>query len=381
MSRLDNFIPNTGSSPYNFSAIRKQQKKAIQEQGTMSIALADTLAQPKEHTLFDNIATDTKLAQMKAIDEKHLIKRDGKPTALTQIQNKIIYALSLFLSQHKEEEEFRDYVNKVNSKKKIQTAYSFPISITELTKLVSTEGKARAREKERVIEELRTLSEVMQVQTYQYQNSEGDMVRLQAPLIILKSRIEDLSPDKRLDADFVEVEFGRIFFYEIYNRFAVVKPQLFDIWGKSGSGTTTELFDILLSDLLGKYSGHRIAALQEAKKIKRSQYKEESSYFKALNKAQTNALTYSELATTIRSRVGRDYESKRSYKAAFRKDLQGAISALVRIGIIREAKYTSTPNGERIDFVFNLDYGRNDTGDSITIAQRELAALPDIGEA
>ena len=102
---------------------------------------------------------------------------------------------------------------------------------------------------------------------------------------------------------------------------------------------------------------------------------------KALNKAQTNALTYSELATTIRSRVGRDYESKRSYKAAFRKDLQGAISALVRIGIIREAKYTSTPNGERIDFVFTLDYGRNDTGDSITIAQRELAALPDIGEA
>ena len=354
-----------GFNEFNYATLRKKQRRAVEGQSRVSIALADTIAQVKEPTLFDNIDNDKELARMQSIDEKHLINREGKPTYLTVQQNKIVYALASILSLQKDDEEFKAHVAKVNSKKKTRMSYSFPVSITELTRMVSTEGKARARDKQRVIEELQNLSEIVQAQTYQVDDNE-DKIRLTAPLIILKSKIEDLSPEKRLDADFIEVEFGRIFFYEIYNKYAIVKPKLFDIWGKAGSGTTTELFGILLSDLLGKWSYRRAAAITAAKKIKRNQYKTEESYFKAIAKVQKEALTYRELAATIRNRVNRDYESKRSYKAAFKKDLQEAIRALKEIELIKEVDIVNTPNGERIDFVFNIDYVKQDI-DKVTL--------------
>jgi hypothetical protein len=367
----------TGNTSYNFATKNNPRKREYLEQGIMSIALAKTIAQPKEPTLFDNVETDTKLAQMQAIDNKHLINRAGEPTYLTQKQHKIVYALALFLSHNRDDEEFRDYVNTINQRKATRRPYSFPISITELTKLVSTEGKAKAQQKEQVLADLRLLSEIKQVQTFEVPDKQGGMVRLTAPLIILKEQMEDLSPDKALNADFVVVEFGSVFFSDIYNCFAVIKPQLFDIWGKTGSGTTTELFSVLLSDLLAKYRQYWVKAQKASKSIKRSQYKTETEYNEAKEKVQTSALTYPQLATTIRSRVTRDYESTRKQRNDFKKDLQGAIQALITIGLITSATFVTTPNGERIDFVFNIDYDKSNTEDSITIAQRELEALPE----
>lgn len=377
MSKPTEKLTYTGNTSYNFATKNNPRKREYLEQGIMSIALAKTIAQPKEPTLFDNVETDIRLAQMQAIDEKHLINRGGKPTYLTYKQHKIIYALALFLSRNRDDEEFRDYVNTITQRRATRRPYNFAISITELTKLVSTEGKAKAQQKEQVLADLRLLSEIKQVQTFEVPDKQGGMVRLTAPLIILKEQAEDLSPDKHLDADAVVVEFGSVFFSDIYNSFAVIKPQLFDIWGKTGSGTTTELFNVLLSDLLAKYKQYRIRAQKATKSVKKNQYKTEAEYIEAVEKAQAYALTYPQLATTIRSRVTRDYESKRSYKAAFKKDLQGAIQALITIGLITKATFVTTPNGERIDFVFNIDYHTEDIGDSITIAQRELEALPE----
>lgn len=360
----------TGFTSFGFSfSQQKQRRVAEEQQSKISVALVSTISQPKEPTLFDNIENDVELQQMRAVDEQHLINRGGKPTYLTHYQTKIIFALGCMLSKWKDDEEYKEFVEKVDKRKPTRTNFGFPVSITELTKLVNTEGKARSREKLNVIKELKKISEIVQVQTIQVPNGKGDLIRLKAPLIILKSWIEDLSPDKRLDMDFVEVEFSRVFFSEIRKKYAVVKTDVFKIWGKNGSGTTTELFTQLFSDLLGKYTGHRNAAIEIERKIRNSRkYKTEEGLYKAINKAQREALTYREKCITIRSRVTTDYESTRKQRADFSKHLDDAIEALKKIGLIKEATYVKASTGEEaIDFVFNFDYYRDDTGDSLRI--------------
>lgn len=347
---------------------RKRQHRVAEEQSRVSVALVNSMAQRKEPTLFDALETDTKLQRMKDIDERLQIERNGKPTYLTHRQSKVVIALGSMLSKYEEEEEFKTYVDKVNRKEKTNLRYSFPVSITELTKLVSSDGKARKRQKEDTIDDLRALSEIVQVQTYQYTDKAGDLVRLRSPLIVIKESIEDLSPDKRLDMDFMSIEFGRIFFYQIYERYAVIKAELFTLWGKAGSGTTTELFDILLFDLLGKYGSKYSAAIKAKRERKRKEYRSDDAYYKAVAEAQRRALTYRETCVSIRERVSRDYESTGKQRADFKKDITAAIGALKKIGLIREASFTIAANGEEaIDFVFNMDYYKPDTGDTLLI--------------
>ena len=367
---------------YDYDTLKRKQEKVTGETGTITIALADSISAYKEPTLFDELEREEKL-QLQEADTKHLINREGKPTYLTRYQNKIVYALSVFMSQSKEEEEIRAYVKKLNAGKAPKTIITLPISITELTKLVELDGKARARQKEKVIDELVRLSEIRQVQDFMAKGTKDGRLRFTAPLIQIQERIEDWSPDKQLDADFMRISFGSIFFYELYNKYAVIKPSLFRIWGQAGSGTDTELFNILLSDLLAKYSGHRIAALNEAKKIdkQRNKYKTDESYFSARAKAQKDALTYSEYTYNILRRVTRDYSSSRQYRALFKKDMENAEKALLRYGLLTEVRHTKTDKGERVDFVFNIDYDKNEEGESIYLAQarqREIDSLPQL---
>ena len=359
----------TGFTSFDFSFSQQKQRRVAEEQSKVSVAFVSTISQPKEPTLFDTLENDTRLQQMQAIDSKHLVDRRGKPTYLTTTQTKTLVALGCMLSKHEEDEEFRTHVKKINRKERSKTEYFFTVSITELTKLVSAEGTARKREKEKVIGDIMTIAERYQAQKYEYTDREGKEVRLTAPLIMLRNRIEDLSPDKELNMDYIEVALSPIFYYEYFTKYAIIKPQLFKIWNKAGSGTTTELFYELLNDLLEKYNAHRIAALQAEEKIRKSKkYKTEEGLYKAINKAQRAALTYREKSTTIRSRVSTDYESTRKQRADFRKHLEDAIRALKEYGLIREATYVTASTGEEaIDFVFNLDYHRNDASESLRI--------------
>ena len=367
--------PISSAETYDFTFLHNKQRKAKDETGIIAVSLTSNIAARREPTLFDTIDES---AALQATDEKHLIDRDGKPIYLTYYQNKVIYALSLFMSQSKDSEEIKTFVSKINSGEPPRSRITLPISITELTKIVEVDGKARARQKEKIIKELHTLAEVKQVQTFFRKGAAEDKVRFTASLISITEQMEDLSPDKRMDADFICVTFGSIFFYELYTKYAVIKPSLFRIWGRAGTGTDTELFNVLLANLLAKYSAHRIAALQAVKNIKKGKYKTEESYFAARTRAQENALTYSEMAHTLRSRVTTDYQSTRKQRGDFKIHLQNAINALVEIGLITKAKITSTATGDRIDFVFNIDYDKNEQGESIVIAQerqREIDAL------
>ena len=269
------------------------------------------------------------------------------------------------LSQRKDEPEIQAYVRKINEGKQPNSRITLPISITELTKTVTPDGNARARQKEDVLEDLKALSEIKQVQTFggyslEEENKEEGKLRFVASLINITEQVEDVTDGRKLDADFVFIQFGSIFFYQLYNRYAIVKPSLFQMWGKRGNGTDTELFDILLADLLAKYSGHRIAGLQAVSALKKGKYKTEEAYYKAKNKVLKNALTYSEYVSTIQDRVTTGYGDSREQKRRFYRDLENAIKALKGYGLITEAKVVKTERGDRVDFTFNLEYDKQD---------------------
>jgi len=379
---------------YDYSLIKKKQVNVTGETGTLSVALASNLASKKTPNFFltpkgseekyatlrnelrkrkdeqgenFNIRTvarelsltenEARLLLLQSIDEAHLVDREGKTTYLTKRQQKLVYALSMFLSQSKDSPEVKAYVQALTEGRQPNSRITIPISITELTKLVTTDGKARARQKNDTLEDLRAMASIQQVQIYGEYGTDIGQVQFIASLISISEQAVDMTQDKGLDADFVSVTFGSIFFYELYNRFAIVKPTLFQIWGKAGSGTDTELFAMLLSDLLSKYSAHRIASIQAVRNLKKSNYKTEDSYFKARAKVQKDALTYSEYVSTLKERVTTDYESQRVYKATFYKHLDGAIKALQEYGLITEETHiTLTNKGDRVDFVFNPDY-------------------------
>lgn len=348
---------------YDFSLLRSKQQALTGETGVISVALAQNIASKKVPSLFLE-TRDKKLLELKAIDERRLVNREGKPTFLTRRQNKLVFALAMCLSQRKDEPEIKEYVKKINEGKQPNSRITLPISITELTKTVTTDGNARARQKEDVLEDLKALSEIKQVQTfggYSLEESrEEGKLRFIASLINIPEQVEDFSEGRKLDADFVFIQFGSIFFYQLYNRYAVVKPKLFQMWGKAGSGTDTELFDILLSDLLAKYSGHRIAGIQALATVKRKDYKTEDSYYKARNKVLHGALTYSEYASTIQERVTTGYGDSREQRRRFYRDLDKAIQALKEYGLITGAKVVQTARGDRVDFFFNIDYDKQE---------------------
>jgi hypothetical protein len=348
---------------YDFSLLRSKQQALTGETGAISVALAQNIASKKVPSLFLE-TRDKKLLELKAIDERRLVNREGKPTFLTRRQNKLVFALAMCLSQRKDEPEIREYVKKINEGKQPNSRITLPISITELTKIVTTDGNARARQKEDVLEDLKALSEIKQVQTFGgyslEESKEEGKLRFIASLINIPEQVEDFSEGRKLDADFVFIQFGSIFFYQLYNRYAIVKPKLFQMWGKAGSGTDTELFDILLSDLLAKYSGHRIAGIQALATVKRKDYKTDESYYKARNKVLHGALTYSEYASTIQERVTTGYGDSREQKRRFYRDLNKAIVALKEYGLITGAKVVQTNKGDRVDFTFNIDYDKQE---------------------
>ena len=338
--------------------------------GTISTALVSNLASPKNPTFF--LSTDERVLELQAIDKARLINRAGKTTYLTKRQQKIVFALSMILSKHKDDEEVQQYIQRLKEGKNVKSRITIPISITALTKLVTTDGKARARQKQDVLNDLRALAEIQQVQIFGEFGTQEGQLRFLAPLIHIDEQIEDLTKGKKLDADYVGITLGRLFFYELTTRYATIKPTLFQLWGKQRNGTDTELFGILLADLLSKYGMYRLSALNASKKLKGK------ANDKALQKAQKEALTYREYTETIQERVITGYGNSREQRKRFRTDLEGAIGALIDYGLITEdTKLIQTQRGEAVDFVFNLDYARQEVKETY-LPSRNLTILPNL---
>ena len=357
---------------YGFGLSRQKQEEATGETGSISVALVNNIAS-KKTTLPCLFKAGSKqalaLAEMEVVDKQRLVDRRGKEVYLTFKDMKYIYALSHFLSLIREREDVKSYVSQLSQGFTPDFNIILTIDIVALTKFVEIDGNARKRQKEATIRELDRLANIKQVITLG-RKGEKELKYVDS-LITIPTKLIDSTTDKSLDIDVVRVQLGYSFFYELYNKYAVIKPELFKLWGKKGSGTDTELFGVLLSDLLGKFSFHRIAAIQAVEKIKKKDYKTEDSFFKARSKAERNALTYSETYDTIKQRVTTDYDSTREQKKRFYVDLARALSTLVELGLITSYSPADLSKAERLDVVFNKDYTKRSEPSEVEVKTKQ----------
>ena len=357
---------------YGFGLSRQKQEEATGETGSISVALVNNIAS-KKTTLPSLFKAGSKqalaLAEMEVVDKQRLVDRRGKEVYLTFKDMKYIYALSHFLSLIREREDVKSYVSQLSQGLTPDFNIILTIDIVALTKFVEIDGNARKRQKEATIRELDRLANIKQVITLG-RKGEKELKYVDS-LITIPTKLIDSTTDKSLDIDVVRVQLGYSFFYELYNKYAVIKPELFKLWGKKGSGTDTELFGVLLSDLLGKFSYHRIAAIQAVERIKKKDYKTEDSFFKARSKAERNALTYSETYDTIKQRVTTDYGSTREQKKRFYVDLSRALSTLVELGLITSYSPTDLSKAERLDVVFNKDYTKRSEPSEVEVKTKQ----------
>lgn len=357
---------------YGFGLTKQKQEEATGETGSISVALVNNIAS-KKTTLPSLFKAGSKqalaLAEMEVVDKQRLVDRRGKEVYLTFKDMKYIYALSHFLSLIREREDVKSYVSQLSQGLTPDFNIILTIDIVALTKFVEIDGNARKRQKEATIRELDRLANIKQVITLGRKGEKE--IKYVDSLITIPTKLIDSTADKSLDIDVVRVQLGYSFFYELYNKYAVIKPELFKLWGKKGSGTDTELFGVLLSDLLGKFSFHRIAAIQAVEKIKKKDYKTEDSFFKARSKAERNALTYSETYETIKQRVTTDYDSTREQKKRFYLDLSRSLSTLVELGLITSYSPTDLSKAERLDVVFNKDYTKRSEPSEVEVETKQ----------
>lgn len=325
--------------------------------GRLSNALSRAIAYERTPSFFDEEYIKERdqeirdLLELKKGDTAFCIDRRNKPVFLTSYQSRIIHALSFAISLEIENSE--------EVKKKIQNPTNYDIvirrsvNITGLTLLIF--GSTRKRYKEIVIREIYNLAHIRQVQML---GSRDNKVKLTAPLIMIGTTLEDLSPEKRNSLDFMEIFFGTAFFYELSTRYATITPKLFEVWGKSGRGT--ELFGVLLDSILSIYTHYRQAANKaeeqtklyyKTNKITRIELKE------AIAEARREAMTYELNISTIKQRVTTNYDGNRNMKRKFKIDLQNAIDGFKELDLIKDGIIQIGAKGqEKVTFILSETY-------------------------
>lgn len=368
---------NKGKSPiflrYSQGAIPLEDSS----RGKIPTQLSRQIAYERTPSLFDEaeIAERDK-ALAKAVHEINLtdaqlcIDRKGKPIYLTNMETRVVLALAYLISQDNGE-DVKEKVADPYSKKKVSRA----VDISYLSRILF--GRVKADYKEQI---LRVLDRISKIRQYQIIERAGKQVaRFSSPLINLGDILEDLTPEKSLDIDFVEITFGRSFFIDLDTRFAYVTPKLFEVWRKGGR--QTELFSVLLNNLLSVYWQHKLAAMKAEERIRSDKSKKKlpkDELEEIVASGRRNAMSYELNVANIKNRVTRDYDSNRANRAYFYRDLNKAIEGFKELGLIVEAHTQKGARGqEKVTFVFSEDYGISQSGDS----QRQLTTgLKEAGE-
>lgn len=346
----------------------KPQPTEDEGKGRIANALSKAIAYERMPSIFDEeeIANRDKelkqLQELKETDVALCIDRKDKPIVLTSYQSRIVHALSYAISLEMETSE--DVKQKVKNATKSGNTIQRSVNITALSSLIF--GSTRKRCKEIVIRELYNLARIRQVQIL---GSGDNRVKITAPLIMIGRTMEDLSPEKRNNLDAVEIYFGGAFFYEINNRFAVISPKLFEVWGKGGRGT--ELFSVLLSSIFSVYWHYRQAANKAEERIRKDKLNKKLSkeeLQKDIAEARRNAMTYELNVTSIKNRVTTDYDSKRSYKARFWTDLQNAIEGFKELDLIEDGRVLKGAKGQdKVLFILSESYNFTEKQESTTL--------------
>ena len=353
---------NKGLNPQELGFFNYQQGKADKSsedegKGRIANALSKTMAYERTPSLFDEdeIADRDKelkqLQELKQEDVASCIDRRDKPVVLSSYQSRIVHALSYALSQEIETSE--DVKKKIQNPTKVGNTIQRSVNITALSSLIF--GSTRKRYKEIIIKEIYQLARIRQVQIL---GSGDNKVKLTAPLIMIGRTMEDLSPEKRNNLDAIEIYFGGAFFYGINNRFAIITPKLFEVWSKGGRGT--ELFSVLLSSIFAVYWHYRQAANKAEGRVKADKNNKRLSkdeLQEAIAEARRNAMTYELNVSSIKQRVTTDYDSKRSYKARFYKDLENVIEGFKELDLIADGIVQKGAKGQdKVIFILSESY-------------------------
>ena len=350
---------------YNHSTGAVEANIIDKGKGLIANSLTKLISYERTPSLFDEVEIADRdselkeLLKLKETDKKLNIERNGKPVILTHNQNRIITALSYAITQQLNSEDIQAKIANPTSRK-IQVTRD--VNITDLTALIY--GSARKREKEIVIKELFALAQIRQ---YQILGSGDNKVKFTSPLIRVGDTLVDLNPDKANNLDFVEVQFGASFFYEVNKRYAVITPKLFEVWRKSGRGT--ELFSVLLNSIFSVYWSHRQASTKAEERLRKDRkLYNEKEFKRMIEEAKREAMTYELNVETIKRKVRTNYEDNRNMARKFWIDLNNAVDGFKELGLIAEAQIEKGVKGQdKVLFVLSESYNYSDKPDSSTL--------------
>lgn len=136
------------------------------------------------------------------------------------------------------------------------------------------------------------------------------------------------------------LEVGLAFYANLANNHAFLPYAFFAVWGKRGSGTESDLFCVLMDDLLTNFRNHYAA------------YKKSHA-----TRADSPVLVHRELLSTLLGKVSSGYSPTKSRPQRVMDVLGKAVGALIRdLKLITKCEQVPTPNGLRLDFYFNMAY-------------------------
>lgn len=144
-----------------------------------------------------------------------------------------------------------------------------------------------------------------------------------------------------------------LFFWRLDERYAFISPKIFNIWGKAG--TRTEVFGIMLMQLLSVFGGKHVAADKELSKARKALKGRQEIGTEDRENIIDQAMTYTEGEESILSRVSRDFGGARQ-TSSFRKQIAQAAEAYLEIGLVKKWQEEEGKKGRMFKFVLNYDY-------------------------
>lgn len=234
-----------------------------------------------------------------------------------------------------------------------------------------------------------------------FTNAEGVTTIYKTPLIYLTGKeviqikndnrnpivnIEDLTddagePKKRMKILRFEVEigFGDVLLNNILTRFSYIPRELFQLWGRKGSGTETELFNtlffLLLSQFWMKYADCNNASKKAYQTVKERHNDKKCETFDQELQEEILLIEnkpYIESLSKFKSRLSVNYDKNTTTRQRFFKDLENSLRVLKDIGLVRRYGYGYSEDAK---VVLRKEHGKDSYRPVIKAKETYLAVL------
>lgn len=234
-----------------------------------------------------------------------------------------------------------------------------------------------------------------------FTNAEGVTTIYKTPLIYLTGKeviqikndnrnpivnIEDLTddagePKKRMKILRFEVEigFGDVLLNNILTRFSCIPRELFQLWGRKGSGTETELFNtlffLLLSQFWMKYADCNNASKKAYQTVKERHNDKKCETFDQELQEEILLIEnkpYIESLSKFKSRLSVNYDKNTTTRQRFFKDLENSLRVLKDIGLVRRYGYGYSDDAK---VVLRKEHGKDSYRPVIKAKETYLAVL------